>query len=1202
MGIWLATDFDLMEGTANPFVSKFELFFKTVMKKHIERLVSHYPEKCSLMIDFKEIEKFDFELADELLSNPDLVLAAAKEAVKKIEVPAIGIDDFAPHVRVFNLPKESMPLIRDIGSTQLNKLIAVEGVVRQFTEVKPKLKIAVWECRKCGNAYRVEQSTLKLVQPNSCSNCRVRDFKLASEKSQFIDYQKISIQEPLEQLKGGEQASNLDIFVSDDLVNKVSPGDRTIIVGILRLHDPKFQGTVYGRHLEAIHVEETELEFEELEISEEEVEQIRELASKKEVYDLLINSIAPAIYGHDIVKEAIALQLFSGVKKVLPDDTRIRGNIHVLLVGEPGVAKSQLLQAADKIAPKSIYTSGKTSSGVGLCVAPNTLVLNDNGFRSIKEFVEEKFVSEKAIEEIPDAFANNWQGKSFSANEKLEIEESGVYKIWKIKSPEKMIKICTVLGKEISITPQTSLIAFRNNKHNWVRAGDLMKGDFVACARKLPEGKKNNIPTILCLEKDKNIKIKSNVSLLLKEITNKLVEKHGSLQEIGKKIEKSRDTIYAIRNPKFYHGISLKNFLSLGREAGFSDEYLARQVEEVFISHGKNIKIPCYLDNEELAYLAGLALGDGNVYRSKKDNSVAVRIFSASPEILQKVDEIVEKNFGIKTQKFDDKIRVPGRRVSSRVFFNVLQAFGLVEKKSEITISHLATEMNNKIIGSLLSGLFDTDGYVSAPKKHRGSSHIGISTISKNMAQKAQLCLLKFEILSKIRLRKKIGKKAVGKKISVTSRFDQYCIEIHGKKNLEKFQQFIGFRLERKKKKLEQAISSISKIGRSNIEKIPGNDSIIWEEIKELIEEKPEFDFVYDFSVEKNHNFIGNGFIVHNTASAVKDEFGEGGWTLKAGALVLASGGIAFVDEFDKMESTDRDAMHEAMEQGMVSIAKAGIVTRFKTETSILAAANPKFSRFDQFVSLMEQIDLPPTLISRFDLFFLVKDVLDRKKDTEIASHILQIHQAGEILLQKDENKKLFEKQLIESEKKFVPPISRELLRKYISYARQNVFPVLSEEAINTISEYYVNLREKGKKEGNYTATHRQLEALIRLSEASARIRLVDNVEKIDAERAIRLFNKSLEEVVTDPTTGKIDIDIITSGTPHSKMNEMKKVLAITKRIAMEKDLVPLDEIIEESYAEGIDKQKAHDFIRELHKIGEIYEVRQGLFKIAEKK
>lgn len=690
-----------LEKSESPFVSKFRDFFETAYKKEIERLVAVYPEKKSLNLDFKELEKFDFELADEILEQPDLLLEAAQAAVQEIDVPALEITEFKPYIRFFNLPKDSQPLIKEISSSHLGKMIAVEGVVRQITDVMPKLTLAVWECRRCGNVYRTHQEAQKLTTPSICE-CKHKDFKLVNEKSAFIDYQKVQIQEPLEKLKGNEQAAYVDIFVSDDLVNRITAGDRTLFSGILRLsQSKKNEKTVYGRFLEASYLEETAKEFEEVEISPEEEKEIRILSKNPRIYDMLINSVAPAIYGHDTVKESIIMQLFGGVKKSLPNNQQIRGNIHILLVGDPSVGKSQLLTATDQIAPKSIYFAGKTASGVGI------------------------------------------------------------------------------------------------------------------------------------------------------------------------------------------------------------------------------------------------------------------------------------------------------------------------------------------------------------------------------------------------------------------------------------------------------------------------------------------------------------------TASAVKDDFGDGGWTLKAGALVLASGGICMADELDKMDAEDRTALHEAMEQGMVSVAKAGIVTRFRADTSILSAANPKLGRFDPYTPFIDQVNLPPTLISRFDLFFMIKDVLDRTKDEAMAQHILKTHKAGETLSQAHKKGTPLEKEKRkEIEKIAAPEITKEMLAKYISFARQNVFPIMEKDTIKAISDFYVGLREQGKKDGgSYAATHRQLEGLVRLCEASARIRLSDTATKDDAERAIRLVRSSLEDVVKDPETGKIDYDIITMGTTHTQITNMKAILNMIKEKSVEQDMVPIQEIFDEAKSQGIEDDKARELIRKLEDKGEIYRPRHGFLK-----
>lgn len=1228
----------LLKGAANPFIPKFEEFFSTLeYKKKIEKLAHEYPQNRSLIVDYNDVDSFDYQLAEELLTHPDLLIEAAELAVQKIEVPVLQMEKFSPNVRFRGLPKDKTPLVRDVSAAQLGKLFAVEGVIRQVTEVMPKLKSATWRCKRCGNQYILEQDGHQQRKPAFC-NCKHRDFELVPEESTFVDYQKIQIQEPLEMLKGSEQAVNLDVYIEDDFVNRVYPGNRTQLTGILRLYPPnKDKKNVYGRYLEAVHLEETEKEFEDVTINEEDEVKIKEIAKNPKIYDILVQSIAPTIHGHDIVKESISLQLFGGVKKTLPGDMKIRGNIHVLLVGDPGTGKSILLQATDKIAPKSVYVSGKGSSSAGLCVAPDSLILNENGFKTIETFVEEKFDDAQAREELHGAFSNECAGQTHTLTEQLDFNTQPIEKIWRIKAPEKMITFTTRTGRELSLTPATSLIRIKNSQAEWVNANELHAGEYVAVPRFLPEGQQKNIPTFTVLLDDPYIKVGNPLAEWMKEIIEKLVPKYGSKQAIAKKVGKSRDTIYAIQNPKFHHGWELQKVVELAREAGYSDDSIAQKITTLFIRHGHPIRIPTYLDDTDVAYLAGAIMGDGSM--EDADERTTIRMCGDDPAILERCERILQTQFGICPEHEKSEERVPSLRMSSRILGKILFAYGMRHEKKENSLSHTTTEMSNPILRNVLQGLFDTDGY-AADSKNSGKN-VGIGTISPELAKTIQLSLLKFGIISQRRFRKKAGQIAVGKKITVISRNDQYYIEIYGKKNLEQFREKIGFGLKRKQETLDKIIQSIHE-EKTNIDFVPeiqealqktnaksqykkgkarisysklkelmknheesflkklGNANIFWDQIKVKKEFAPEYKYVYDMTVRGSHNFIANGFYVHNTASAVKDDFGEGGWTLKAGALVLASGGMVMVDEFDKMEPEDRSAMHEAMEQGMVSVAKAGMVTRFKTDTSVLAAANPKLSRFDTFKPFFEQIDLPPSLISRFDLFFMIRDTLNKDRDEMIAKHILASHKVGEQMLQMQRaGKGQYTEEMKQMEEKVTPIIDTELLRKYISYSRQRVFPILSLEATQLIQDFYVGLRDQGRQQGSYTATARQLEGLVRLAEASARVRLSDEVTPEDAERAMRLVQASLEDVVKDPETGRIDIDIVTSGQTQSSRDHMRTITDIIKSKSKEMDKVPIQDVVAEALSRGIDEEKVRDLITKLKKAGDIYEPSHGFLKSA---
>ncbi|EGQ42866.1 MAG: putative ATPase involved in replication control, Cdc46/Mcm family [Candidatus Nanosalina sp. J07AB43] len=308
------------------------------------------------------------------------------------------------------------------------------------------------------------------------------------------------------------------------------------------------------------------------------------------------------------------------------------------------------------------------------------------------------------------------------------------------------------------------------------------------------------------------------------------------------------------------------------------------------------------------------------------------------------------------------------------------------------------------------------------------------------------------------------------------------------------------------------------------------------------------------------------------TASVVKEE-STGEFSLEAGAVVLAHKGMAAIDEIDKMAAEDRSSLHEAMEQQQISISKANIQATLNAETSILAAGNPKLGRFDPYEPIPQQIDIGDTLLSRFDFIFPVKDEPDEEKDAKLSSQVLKNH---------------IEPEETEAE------IDQETLRKYVAYA-QNLRPDLTQEAADKIQDFYISMRSRGSDEenGNVPITARQLEALVRISEASARAELSDKVTEADAERAIDILKYSLEQVGVDPETGEFDADIIESGVSSSQRNRLQSVKRIIDDLAGDSE-AEIEEVLEKADEEGFDKEQAEDVIDRLKRDGELYEPKQG--------
>jgi len=692
--------------TADP-IAKWEEFLRSRYWDDLLRLADSYPDERSLIVKFSDLDKFDPEFAEELLESPDQVLEAAKSALLEIDLPMDVILDRA-HVRISDLPRHYKT--RDLRSDHIGKLLAIEGLVRTATEVRPKIVSAAFQCQRCGYTFFKEQSGNKFEDQNlKCQNqaCdRGGPFKLILAQSKFVDAQKIRVQESPEDLRGGEQPQTLDVELEDDLAGQIFPGDRVIVNGILKSYQRTSPQTGKSTYFDLFHrgcsVEMKEQEFEEIEISQEDEEIILEMSRDPVIYEQVKNSIAPSIFGYDDVKEALALQLVSGFEKHLPDGARIRGDIHILLVGDPGIAKSQLLRYMTKISPRGIYTSGKSSTSAGL------------------------------------------------------------------------------------------------------------------------------------------------------------------------------------------------------------------------------------------------------------------------------------------------------------------------------------------------------------------------------------------------------------------------------------------------------------------------------------------------------------------TATAVKDELGDGRWTIEAGALVLADKGIAAVDEMDKMDNEDKSALHEAMEQQTISVAKAGVMATLKSRCSLLAAANPKLGRFDKYEPIAPQINLTPALMSRFDLIFVLTDDPDTKRDSAIAQHILKSNYAGELSTQISWNPEISQEDIDRAMTVIRPAIDPELLRKYVAYARKNIFPTLSDEAKEYFLSYYVGLRTQGQDSNKpVPVTARQLEALIRLGEASARLRLSHIVTMEDAQRVVKILESCLRKVGVDPETGFLDADIIASGTTKSTRDRTKSVMDIIRDVSKEQQgPAPRDLVLDRAGELGIERAKAEEIIDRLRRDGDVFEPRPGVLKL----
>jgi len=688
---------------------RFIQFYRNYYRDQIGDLAQKYPnEKRSLYVDYDDLYTFDPDLAEDYLNKPEQIAEYASEALRLYDLPA-DVKLGQAHVRLHNIPQEVDIRNIRVHDDHIGTMVSVSGIIRKATDVRPKITEAAFECQRCGTMTYIPQVDGSFQEPHECQGCeRQGPFRVNFDQSEFIDSQKLRIQESPEGLRGGETPQSIDVDVEDDITGNVTPGDHVTVVGVLHIEQQQSgneKTAIFDLYMDGDSIAIEDEEFEDMEITEADKAEIVELSERENIYEEMVGSVAPSIYGYDQEKLAMILQLFSGVTKHLPDGSRIRGDLHMLLIGDPGTGKSQLLSYVRNIAPRSVYTSGKGSSSAGL------------------------------------------------------------------------------------------------------------------------------------------------------------------------------------------------------------------------------------------------------------------------------------------------------------------------------------------------------------------------------------------------------------------------------------------------------------------------------------------------------------------TAAAVRDDFGEGQqWTLEAGALVLADKGIAAVDELDKMRPEDRSAMHEALEQQQISIAKAGINATLKSRCSLLGAANPKYGRFDQYEPIGEQIDLEPALVSRFDLIFTVTDQPDPDRDADLADHILQTNYAGELNTQRSKlaTSNFSQEQVEDATEEVAPTIEPELLRKYIAYAKRNIYPTMTDEAKAAIREFYVDLRAKGADEdAPVPVTARKLEALVRLAEASARVRLSDTVDHEDAERVIEIVRSCLQDIGVDPETGQFDADVVETGTSKSQRDRIKGIKDLIAEVEEEYEKgAPLDEVFERAEANGMDRSKIEKEIESLRAKGELYEPANGHIRL----
>ena len=579
---------------------------------------------------------------------------------------------------------------------------------------------------------------------------------------------------------------------------------------------------------------------------------------------------------------------------------------------------------------------------------------------------------------------------------------------------------------------------------------------------------------------------------------------------------------------------------------------------------------------EEFFKIVGYLVAEGSKEINRK-KLIGINFTNKNEILLEDFSNSMKILFGLEPYK-QAKIDKYGTRWMLRYISIELASFfkkicpTLLEKADKKELPQVVMRAENSNIAKMLRCMFEGDGHVS--KKLR-TIRIGYATNSKRLAEQVQDLLLRFSIRSDITEHKK-----------------SYKASITGYENIFKFKNKIGFINSAKNFIIDEYLREKSPI-RAVKDVVPNiSKEVIYLLEKCNIKKIGNYKF---YDIKYDHTITGYNFSrmeLQKIVDCLKKKIMEEDKEMFDNLKKLAYGEIGFekVKSVERVENKDQkwtydvtiEPNHTFISQNMilhntVSISKANIQATLIARTTVLAAANPKFGRFDPYGLIADQIDLPPTLINRFDLIFPIKDLPEESRDEKMATHILSLHQSPDMQ---------------------EPEVSTELLKKYISFAKQRIYPALTDGALQEIKEFYLKMRSTASGEEGIKAipiSPRQLEALVRLSEASARVRLSDKVTREDSKRAIELIEYCLMQVGFDRETGKIDIDRIATGVTASQRSHISTIKEIINELENKiGKTIPIDDVIEEARLKEISEDKVEEALEKLKRSGDLFEPRRG--------
>ncbi len=1046
-------------------VSDWETFLKRQYnRKERVELSKEFPHKRSFYIDYRNLEAFGkrgLALADELIERPEKVMNDVKDALVRLGIIEEK-DRRLVHVRFMNLTRKTK--IRDIRANQINTFVAVEGILRKTTEVRPRIVAAVFKCLECGQLTPPYSQTYGRFQDpfRVCATCQKKTpLELVPEKSEFLDAQKLRIQESPEGLRGGEQPQTIDVDVTDDLTGSSAPGDRVVITGILRSFQRINAGTkstLFDIYLECNAIEVAEKEFEEVNISEEDEAEIHELSKDPKIYSKIARSIAPTIYGNTDVKEAVALQLFGGIPKEMPDSSRLRGDIHVLLVGDPGIAKSQLLRYIVQLSPRGIYTSGKSSTSAGLTATAVKDEFGDGRWTLEAGALVLADMGMAAVDEL----------------DKMDKEDRSALH-------EAMEQQC--------YDDQTEVLT----EHGWRLFRDVEEGERVATLT--PDGRLTYaVPTAyVAAEYDGDMYFISS-----RQVDLAVTPNHNMYVDLNRRADEWEG--FGLRRMET---LPLQRRMRFKKNAIWEGMYVETyELPSVTVyknqNHSGEESGAIALKMDDWLEFLGYYLSEGSVQYT---NGVPYRVH------ISQRDGVRAAKMTACTNRLGFRWSYNGQNIaiSSKQLATHLAVFGKCHEKY---VPQYAKEVCPEQIRILLDALVLGDDWV-----RKGTGQTAYVTSSRQLADDMTELLLKAGISGNTTVVHRQGEEV----------------------------------------------------------RVPeGRRAVLSHDIYQV-------SFIRE---GQNRPSINTNGLRHIT----KGHY---------------AGMIYCVEVPDHVIYVRRKGK-PVWCGNTVSIAKAGITATLRSRCALLGAANPKMGRFDEYAPISEQINMPPSLLSRFDLIFIMTDKPDGARDLAIAEHILKSHAVGELIEKKRRmpvegvDDAYIQQQL----KPVTPDIEPLLFRKYIAYAKRTCFPTIVPEAREALRDYYLQLRKLADNNKPVPVTARQLEALVRLGEASARIRLSPTVDIEDAQRVIKIVDTCLRQVAYDAESGTFDIDKWTTGISKRQRDIIRTVKEVIKDVGGDEGSANVEQVIEEMTRQGFAKDKVEATIRMLKNEGEVVELRPGIIKL----